>query len=197
MRPRFSCTASIPRAHSSNSPGSAITPCLTTSAMPERSSASGRVCSVSRSANTRRGGWNAPTRFFPSGRSKPVLPPMEASIIASRVVGRLTQGMPRIKVAAANPARSPTTPPPRAITVLERSRPASRKPCQREETVSRVLCPSPAGMTSEWARNPEACKDLVVCCRYRGATLESLTTIMVAPRPRPASISPRWSRPVF
>jgi hypothetical protein len=39
-------------------------------------------------------------------------PPMLLSTIASSVVGTCKKGMPRMKVAAKYPARSPTTPPP-------------------------------------------------------------------------------------
>ena len=46
----------------------------------------------------------------------PTLPPIELSTIASSVVGTPTQSTPRIQVAAAKPARSPTTPPPIATT---------------------------------------------------------------------------------
>ena len=82
------------------SPGtraSTIAPYFTTSASPARSSRSGRVASVAVSATTARGGWNAPTRFLPAGRSTAVLPPTEESTIASSVVGTCTQSMPRIQ----------------------------------------------------------------------------------------------------
>ncbi len=55
----------------------------------------------------------------------PVLPPTLLSTCASSVVGICTNGSPRSAVAAANPARSPTTPPPSAITAVRRSTPAS------------------------------------------------------------------------
>ena len=51
----------------------------------------------------------------------PVLPPMLESTIASRVVGTATRRTPRSHVAAARPARSPTIPPPTAITTPPRS----------------------------------------------------------------------------
>ena len=41
------------------------------------------------------GWWNAPTRFLPSGRSTPVLPPIDESIWATSVVGTWMTGMPR------------------------------------------------------------------------------------------------------
>ena len=46
--------------------------------------------SVATSANTAIGWWNAPTRFLPSGRFTPVLPPIAASTFASSVVGTCT-----------------------------------------------------------------------------------------------------------
>src|SRR5437667_92247 len=69
---------------------SAITPCLTASAMPAASCAGASEPRASRSATTSRGWWNAPSRFFPAGTSTPVFPPIEESIIASRVVGTWT-----------------------------------------------------------------------------------------------------------
>ena len=45
----------------------------------------------------------------------PVLPPIEASTMASNVVGIWTTLIPRNHVAAAKPVMSPITPPPRAI----------------------------------------------------------------------------------
>ena len=47
------------------------------------------------SATTARGWWNAPTRFLPAPRSTPVLPPTDASTIASSVVGTSANGTPR------------------------------------------------------------------------------------------------------
>ena len=93
---------------------SKIAPYLTTSASPARSSRGGRVASVAVSISTARGGWKAPTRFLPAGMSTAVLPPTEESTIASSEVGSWMQSMPRNQQAAANPARSPTTPPPSA-----------------------------------------------------------------------------------
>ena len=53
-----------------------------------------------------------PTSFFSPPRLMPVLPPAEASTIASRVVGTLMKRMPRLNVEAAIPPRSVTMPPP-------------------------------------------------------------------------------------
>ena len=62
-------------------------PHFTISASPAIRSRTGRVSRKLTSATTARGWWNAPTRFLPAPRSTPVLPPTEASTIASRVVG--------------------------------------------------------------------------------------------------------------
>src|SRR3546814_11184022 len=86
-----------------------IAPYLITSAKPARSSRAGSVASAAVSAITATGGWKAPTRFLPCGRSTAVLPPTEESTIASSVDGSCTQSMPRIQHAAAKPDRSPTT----------------------------------------------------------------------------------------
>src|SRR5690606_13103078 len=75
---------------------SAIAPCLSASARPARSSRSGSVRSASGSIATSRGCRKAPTRFLPAGTSTAVLPPIEASIIASSDVGTCTQGSPRM-----------------------------------------------------------------------------------------------------
>src|SRR5688500_8718018 len=91
-------TQSNPCKHKENNPGSEIIPCFTTSAKPEINSTSGKVFNNCGSASTSLGGWNEPIKFFPSGRSNPVLPPSEASTIESRVVGTVTQLIPRIYV---------------------------------------------------------------------------------------------------
>jgi hypothetical protein len=98
-------------------------PALTTSAMPFTSSSRGRVSSAARSTSTAAGSWNAPTRFFPASVLIPVLPPTAASTIASRVVGTCSTRTPRSQVAATNPARSVTAPPPRPTTASWRSSP--------------------------------------------------------------------------
>ena len=96
---------------------------------------------------TRRGGWNAPAMFFPHGRSHAVFPPYEASTIERSVVGTLIHSIPRIHVAAANPVRSPVTPPPTAVTTSLRPRPAFAKADHISVTVAIVLCSSPDGTT--------------------------------------------------
>src|SRR5438093_90173 len=63
---------------------------------PERNSRSGRVRGTAGSTTTRRGWWNAPIMFLPSGWSIAVLPPMEASTCASTVVGSCTKLIPRM-----------------------------------------------------------------------------------------------------
>jgi hypothetical protein len=77
---------------------------------------------------TARGWWKAPTRFLAFAWLSPTFPPMELSTMDSRVVGTTAQSTPRMKVAAANPARSPTTPPPTATTSPSLPRPRARKP---------------------------------------------------------------------
>ena len=72
------------------------------------------------STTTSRGWWKAPIRFLPAGVSTAVLPPTAESTIASSVVGTCTRSTPRMNVAATNPARSPTTPPPTAMTTASR-----------------------------------------------------------------------------
>ena len=63
---------------------------LAISPRPDAHSRGGRVDSTSVSHRTALGCQNAPTRFFPSGRLTPVLPPMAASTWPSRVVATFT-----------------------------------------------------------------------------------------------------------
>ena len=63
---------------------------LAISPRPDAHSRGGRVASTSVSQSTALGCQNAPTRFFPSGRLTPVLPPMAASTWASSVVATFT-----------------------------------------------------------------------------------------------------------
>ena len=70
-------------------------PALTASAMPSEKYRPGRVERVPMSQSTREGCQKAPTRFLPTSRSTPVLPPTELSTWASREVGICTKGIPR------------------------------------------------------------------------------------------------------
>ncbi len=112
-------------ANCSNSAGSPMMAALRISASPARNSAPGSVFNVAGSISTTAGCLNAPTRFLPAGRSTATLPPPLASTIASRLVGLWTNGTPRSQVAATNPAMSPITPPPSAITGSPRASLAS------------------------------------------------------------------------
>lgn len=132
--------------HSKNT-ASPSAPYFTTSARPARSSRGGRVASTRVSAITARGGWNAPTRFLPAGMSTAVLPPTDESTIANRVVGSCTQSTPRIQQAAAKPARSPTTPPPRANTQASRVAPSAARASMARPNSASVLEASPAAST--------------------------------------------------
>lgn len=80
--------------------------CFRLSASPDRNSSLGSVASVSRSQSTRLAGQKVPTRFLPSEPSSSitftaVFPPIEASTIASSVVGTSTSGTPRRRTEAA------------------------------------------------------------------------------------------------
>ena len=76
----------------------------------------------------------------------PTLPPIALSTCASSVVGTCTRRMPRRYVAAAKPARSPTTPPPKATTTAPRSAPRVDAARRRRGRPSRsVLARSPSG----------------------------------------------------
>jgi len=169
---------------------------FTTSARPARYSRSGRVASVSMSANTARGWWNAPTRFLPAGRLTPVLPPTEESTIASSVVGIWMKSMPRIQQAALKPARSPTTPPPSAITQASRVAPSSASAASTRSTLAKLLCASPSSSRKlDHARPSRPCATRP---RYSGATAVLLTTSAWRPRSRARqrALSPSRPRPI-
>ena len=68
---------------------------LAISPRPQAHSRGGSVASVSVSHSTAAGCQNAPTRFLPSGRLTPVLPPMAASTWASSEVATFTYAIPR------------------------------------------------------------------------------------------------------
>ena len=70
---------------------------------------------------------------------------MDASTIASRLVGTWMTGTPRRYVAATKPARSPTTPPPNATTTVSRPAPSDRSQSVSVAHCSRVFEASPAG----------------------------------------------------
>ena len=75
------------------------------------------------------------------------MPPTEESTWASRVVGIWMKSTPRRMVAAAKPARSPTTPPPRATTASVRVRPKSIMFSQSSVSMAGDLLLSPAGIS--------------------------------------------------
>ena len=84
----------------------------------------------------------------------PVFPPTAASTIANKVVGICTTPTPRSQVAATNPARSVTVPPPKPIimSVLENSD-FPRIPQQKAAT-SILLESSPSGTPAKTDSNP-------------------------------------------
>ena len=71
-----------------------VRPYFATSASPERKSGPDSVASVVHVGEDRRGWWNVPTRFLPSGRFTAVLPPIAASTCAVSVVGTWTKRHP-------------------------------------------------------------------------------------------------------
>ena len=73
----------------------------------------------------------------------PVLPPIEESTMARKVVGTWTTGVPRCQIEAAKAARSPTVPPPTATTVESRPSSASWKASSTRSSPAIVLAPSP------------------------------------------------------
>ena len=100
------------------------------------------------------GWWNVPKRFLPALRFTPVFPPIELSSMAINVVGIWMIGMPRMNVDATNPAVSPTTPPPSAMTHEDLSKSFSIIWLERDSTVCRVFDFSPCGNENNSAFNP-------------------------------------------
>ena len=162
------------------------TPERITSASPATSSRRGSVRSVARSMQTAAGWWKAPMRFLPAGWSMATLPPTLESTCASSVVGHCTNGTPRLKVAAAKPARSPTTPPPSATTGEERSRWCSTKRSQRPESCATDLEASPSGTTVDAHVEAGAGEARAAPRRRRGRRPAA---------PRPARPAPRGRAP--
>ena len=74
--------------------------------------------------------------------------------MAAMLVGTWTKGIPRRKVAATKPARSPTTPPPTATMGWRRSALISTSHWYIPWATSRVLLASPAGMMKQWVGMP-------------------------------------------
>ena len=94
--------------------------------------------------------------------------------MAIRDVGTWMTGIPLMKVAATKPARSPTTPPPRAMTAESRPKPLASIWSVSRAQVSRVLWYSPAGKSRTSARSFPS--PLMMLSAYLGPTFESVMT---------------------
>ena len=88
-----------------------------------------------------------PISFFKPLKLKPVLPPKEASTCANSVVGTFMQRIPRLKVEAAKPPKSVTTPPPTHTRMEERLAPCLLNIIQIRLTLSTDLFSSPQSRT--------------------------------------------------
>ena len=124
--------------------------------------------------------------FLAVGRFTPTLPPTELSTIARRLVGTIRSGSPRAYVAATNPARSPTTPPPTATTHVCRSAFISTSSSNRTEARPRLFEASPAGTTAERSAIPAAARAEATRAAFV-ATFSSVTT-RADRHPRPAHV---------
>ena len=102
------------------------------------------------------GWWKAPRRFLPSGRSTPVLPPMDESTCATSVVGTWIQGTPRRYVAARKPAGSPSAPPPIATSGSRRSTRSRASSRAASPITASSLAASPAGSMTCSTGQPSA-----------------------------------------
>ena len=107
--------------------------------------------------------------------------------MARSEVGTCTNGMPRMYVEATNPARSPTTPPPRATTAQSRVSPSDAMADQISPATASDFESSPAGTTISLTRKPAAFSDDLASSRYSGPTLESVRTSRCGASPTPSS----------
>mmetsp|Transcript_17002 Transcript_17002/g.57703 ORF Transcript_17002/g.57703 Transcript_17002/m.57703 type:complete len:212 (-) Transcript_17002:244-879(-) len=138
---------------------SPMSPYLTTSERPDRSSRGGSVESAAMSATTASGWWKAPIMFLPRGWFTPVLPPTDESTMAMSVVGTCTKDTPRWYTAAAKPHMSPTTPPPSATKDDERSRRCSMAASMMSPSVAMSLNLSPSGSVTVCTSLPARRRD--------------------------------------
>ena len=90
--------------------------CLAISARPALNPRAALAQATSMSLITTTGWWMVPTRLRPRPRLIAFLPPTAESAWAASVVGTRASRMPRLNVAATNPAMSPMASPPTAIT---------------------------------------------------------------------------------
>ncbi len=173
---------------------SRITPYLTTSARPARYSRSGSVSSTEVSTSTPAGCQKAPTMFLPPARFTPTLPPTELSTCASSVVGTCTKVSPRANVAATNPARSPTTPPPIAMTTDLRSVPSSSSLSHNSAALATDLVASPGSTTNRSTVAP-ACDRLLATATACGcSTFASVMITAWESEHHRAACAPRSAR---
>ena len=145
------------------------------------------------SATTADGGQKVPIAFFERVPFTPVLPPMLESTIASSVVGTATRRMPRSQIEAANPARSPTVPPPTAITRPSRSTFCLSRKASTSCSAAIDFERSPAGTTWIDGFTPAGLIAFATL-RAHGRTLESVTiTADVGSSRRTTPRSSRWT----
>src|ERR1035437_3511457 len=172
----------------SRTTGSTMNPHLMTSAIPDTNSAAGNVSSIARSHSTPAGEWKAPTRFLPCAVLMPVLPPTAASTMARSVVGTWTTVTPRSHVAATNPARSVTVPPPTPTTASERVRSHRPMAAHSDAATSADLASSPSGTSAMNADKPRATRPSRTACPVAASAREWMTSTRSTPAPsRPAS----------
>ena len=101
-----------------NRPWSNKNACLIASAQPEFNSLSFKVSNDFVSIAINNGCLKAPIKFLPCLKFTPVLPPIDASTIAAKLVGKWITFNPLNHEDATNPTRSVVTPPPIEIKIL-------------------------------------------------------------------------------
>ncbi len=178
----------------SRSSGASIAPYLITSARPLRNCSSGSVSRKARSMKTSFGWWNVPRMFLPASVSTPVFPPMLLSTWARRVVGIWMTGIPRMKIEAVKPVRSPMTPPPRAISAVDRSAPRAISFSTTERTVCIPFAASPGGTVIRSTRRSVFFKAASTLSPWRASMWVSVTMTYFSAQLFFARISPIRSR---
>ena len=148
---------------------------------PRRSRRGSRAAAACRGARCRRApaaaGGRRRSGSCPGRELIPVLPPTELSTWASSVVGTCTKPTPRRSTAAAKPARSPITPPPKATHQVVAADLLGDQPLDRRARApAQPLVASPGGSASTPPRSRPRRARRASAGRCSAATRASVST---------------------
>ncbi len=133
-------------------------------------------------------------RFLPCAELIPVLPPTELSTWARSVVGSCTKPTPRRRIAAAKPARSPITPPPKATTRSSRPTFSAISHSTARSRLAQPFVASPGGSSSTAASIPASASPARSAGRCSAATRASVRTATRGRRSKGAISAPARAR---